>query len=60
MSRGKYLSLEEAIKLSKLDQFCKEHASVGDEREFDRMLQAMASNKHAKNLTEGEQTSSLD
>ncbi len=32
MSRGKYLSLEEARKMSKLDQFAKEHPSKSDER----------------------------
>jgi len=32
MSQGKYLSLEEARKLGKLDQFAKEHPSQADER----------------------------
>ena len=42
MARGKYLSLEEARKSGKLDRFCKEHPSVGDEGLFDRLLNAMA------------------
>ena len=32
MARGKYLSLEEARKRGKLDQFAKEHSSKADER----------------------------
>lgn len=42
MSRGKYLSLEEARKLSKLDQFAKEHEAEGDEKAFDHALNAIA------------------
>lgn len=42
MSRGKYLSLEEARKLGQLDRFCKEHPSVGDEDRWDRLFLAMA------------------
>ena len=42
MARGKYLSLEEARKQGRLDRFCKEHPSVGDEKLFDRLLDAMA------------------
>ncbi len=42
MARGKYLSLEEARKSGKLDRFCKEHPSEGDEELFDRLLDAMA------------------
>jgi hypothetical protein len=46
MSRGKYLSLEEARKSDKLmKQFAKEHPSVGDEEQFDRLLERMASGK---------------
>lgn len=33
MARGKYVSLEEARKDAKLDQFCKEHPSVGNRSE---------------------------
>lgn len=46
MSRGKYLSLEEARKSGKLmKQFAKEHPSEGNEEEFDRLLERMASGK---------------
>lgn len=38
MTRGKYLSLEEARKQKKLDPFCKEHPSQSDERRFDAIL----------------------
>ena len=41
MATGKYLSLEEARKAGKLKQFAKEHPSVGDWGEFDRMFDAM-------------------
>ena len=53
MSRGKYLSLEEARKSGKLAQFAKEHPSEGDEKLFDRLLDALAK---AKKTEEGEQT----
>lgn len=47
MSRGKYLSLEEARKKDKqgkdrLEQFAKEHDSKGNKRQFDQLLQGMA------------------
>lgn len=46
MSRGKYLSLDEARKKrGGLDRFAKEHPSEGDEREFDDALKAMVSGK---------------
>ena len=35
MSRGKYLSLEEARNSGRIDQFCKEHHSRGDAKRFD-------------------------
>ena len=38
MSRGKYLSLEEARRLGKLDQFCKEHPSDADADRFKKLL----------------------
>jgi hypothetical protein len=38
MARGKYLSLEEARKQGRLDRFCKEHPSEGDEELCDRLL----------------------
>lgn len=42
MARGKYLSLEEARKLGKLDQFAKEHEAGGDENRFDALLKDIA------------------
>lgn len=42
MARGRYLSLEEARKLDKLDQFAKEHQAEGDEKAFDRALNSIA------------------
>lgn len=46
MSRGKYLSLEEALKGESkgatLKQFCKEHPSEGNEKQFDRVFKKMA------------------
>lgn len=51
MGHGKYLSLEEARKLGKLDQFAKEHPAQADER-FWPLLEAAS-----KGLLEGEQTS---
>ena len=42
MARGKYLSLEEARRMNRLDQFCKEHPSEGDKAQFDDALERMA------------------
>ena len=58
MARGKYLSLEEALKGGKLDQFCKEHPSEGDETLFDRLFHAMADGEAPtpKKRKEGDQT----
>jgi hypothetical protein len=53
MSRGKYLSLEEARKTGKLDRFAKEHPSDGDRERFDRLLGEMS-----KTIEEAEETSS--
>ncbi len=53
MSRGKYLSLEEARKADQLKQFAKEHTSEGDERVFDRLFEKMAK---VKNFEEADQT----
>ncbi len=50
MSRGKYLSLEEARKSGKLDRFAKEHPSKGDRKRFERLLDLMIRNPEA---TEG-------
>jgi hypothetical protein len=52
MSRGKYLSLEEARKTGKLDRFAKEHPSEGDRERFDRLLGEMS-----KTIEEAEETS---
>jgi hypothetical protein len=48
MSRGKYLSLEEARNDKALDHFTKEHPSQGDKDAFDGLLKAMASAKPRK------------
>jgi hypothetical protein len=45
VSRGKYLSLEEARKQGKLDRFAKEHPTEGDEKKFDALLEAMTNAK---------------
>jgi len=42
MSRGKYLSLEEARNDGKLDRFAKEHPSNGDKKLFGKLFEAMA------------------
>ena len=42
MARGKYLSLEEARKMGKLDRFAKEHPSEGDEEQWDELFEVMA------------------
>jgi len=57
MSRGKYLSLEEARRKGKdiktnIGRFCKEHPSKGNEGTFDEIFNAMA-----KNLPSTEETS---
>ena len=55
MSRGKYLSLEEALKKKQLDRFAKEHPSRGDKKQFDELLDRMA-----KNSPKDDQTSKKD
>ena len=57
MARGKFLSLEEARKAGKLDQFCKEHPSVGDWNEFDAMMDSIAG-PEAKSPSKAVRTSS--
>jgi hypothetical protein len=51
MAQGKYLSLEEARKLGKLDQFAREHEikpeAANPPSRFDRLLDAMAGGKPA-------------
>jgi len=53
MSRGKYLSLEEARNLKKINRFCKEHPTKGDEKTFDELLDRMAkaNPKHERGLS---------
>ncbi len=60
MSRGKYLSLEEARQKNKqgkdkLDRFAKEHPSKGHEQAFDGIFNSMA-----KNLPLSEETSAQE
>ena len=50
MSRGKYLSLEEARNMGKLARFAKEHSSQADER-FWPLLEAVAKGKPADRRT---------
>jgi len=45
VSRGKYLSLEDARKRDLLKRFAKEHPSKGDRERFERLLEAMANPK---------------
>lgn len=45
MSRGKYLSLEEAQKEGKLERFATEHPAATDSERFDALLAAMAGGK---------------
>jgi hypothetical protein len=46
MSRGKYLSLEEARNSGKLEQFAKEHPSEADAPHFPSLLEAMSCEEH--------------
>jgi hypothetical protein len=55
MSRGKYLSLEEARKDGKLDRFADEHPSDADRDRFERLLDAMS-----KGVLEEAETSKSD
>ena len=52
MARGKYLSLEEARKLGKLDQFAKEHPTKGNAKAFNVLLDSMARGKPPKSSGE--------
>jgi len=54
MSRGKYLSLEEARKTGKLKDFAKEHPSEGDKEQFDKLFEAMARGNPKKRPEGGE------
>lgn len=55
MSRGKYLSLEEARNTGKLEQFAKDHPSEADAPRFKSLLEAMS-----KGVLEASETSSPD
>lgn len=57
MSRGKHLSLEEARRLGRIDQFCKEHPSRGDWEQFDAGLDSIAG-PEAKRTSRAVRTSS--
>ena len=57
MARGKYLSLEEARKLGKLNQFAKEHPGEGDAELWERLFLSMAG---VKTPPEDDQASSRD
>ena len=52
MSRGKYLSLEEARQSGNLDQFCKEHPAKAERPRFLALLDLMS-----KGGLEAEETS---
>jgi hypothetical protein len=55
MSRGKYLSLEEARKYGELNRFAKEHPMKADRDRFERLLEAMS-----QGVLEEEETSPPD
>lgn len=55
MSRGRYLSLEEARKSGQLDRFAAEHYRTGDGAKFGLLLNAMAAGKPSEEAgTSGE------
>lgn len=59
MSRGKYLSLEEARKKNKqnkdkIERFCEEHPSKGNKQVFEGVLDAMAKNEPLAEETSGQ------
>ena len=55
MSRGKYLSLEEARESGDFKQFCAEHPLEADRKRFLKLLSAMS-----QGVLEGEETSETD
>jgi hypothetical protein len=55
MSRGKYLSLEEARNSGQLDRFAKEHPAEAERERFERLLDAMA-----RGVLEDKETSPQD
>lgn len=60
MARGRYLSLEEARHLNRLDQFAKEHPSTGDERAFDALFHRMVSAAEPEKPSAKRRTSDAD
>ena len=62
MSRGKYLSLEEARQSGGFKQFCKEHPSKGDRPLFDRILDGLIKNpsKASETLSRAKRVRSSD
>lgn len=60
MSRGKYLSLEEARKAKQLNRFAKEHPSEGDAEKFDRLFRAMAGGKPPEEVQTSKPVASED
>jgi hypothetical protein len=55
MSRGKYLSLEEARKVKQLERFTKEHPTEGDKNLLNKLFIAMTGGK-PKKLSKDDQT----
>lgn len=55
MSRGKYLSLEEARESGDFKRFCEEHPAEADRERFLKLLQLMS-----QGALEGGETSSRD
>ena len=58
MSRGKYMSLQEARETGKIDQFCEEHPSEGDGTRFETLLSAMARRRPANDQTSAQGSAS--
>ena len=56
MAQGKYLSLEEARKLKRLDRFCDEHPKMADAERFERLLDLMSRNGASESPGEGERS----
>jgi len=52
MSRGYYLSLEEARESNKIDQFASEHPSTADQKRFDDLLDVMVRTPEVGDLPE--------
>lgn len=55
MSRGRYLSLEEARKSGQLERFAQEHPSEAERERFEQLLDAMA-----RGVLEDKETSPQD